>query len=195
MTRPRPINSIALSSPLIQSIKNNTIDGSRYAVFDQHLSFAKILPSNQEALLKIKSIHSYNSRSSENYHNQVLESSDSGTQTYGRHFKYLDSISKIRKQQFRLSGVSLLISKNNLEEYNFKKIDTISDINIYQLFDHPILILQTSNYSTNKENHVDLVFPIQEEFILQNNHKKEFDDLKIIKLIPNNEETILFLSQ
>ncbi|MBD1878311.1 hypothetical protein [Coleofasciculus sp. FACHB-T130] len=189
----RPLDNIQTSSPLISLIKKETSDGSRFALVGNEI--VGIVPSNQEALFQIKSIHSYNSLSSKDYQKIVLNWSQSGTNTYGRNFNKLDSESKISNSDFSLSGVSLLMSKTPLTSQNFIKIAELNEIKVYKKSQQPILLSQTPNYSIDNGNQVSLKSSVEEKFPLKIQEHILFDDFKKIEVTPLEQETLLFLSQ
>ena len=189
----RPADTIQVESPIVDRIRKYTDDGTRFALMGSEM--AGILPANQEALLKIKSIHSYNSLSSRRYQQIVASWSDLGTRTFGRIFCYLDNPGKIASPEFRLSGVSLLLSKVDLDSDNFTQTDKINDINFYKTIENPILSLQTSGYAVGKSNQVNLLFPLDKSAFPKPILTKSFDDHIDITVQTSQQETILFLSQ
>ncbi|MBD1837180.1 hypothetical protein [Coleofasciculus sp. FACHB-501] len=189
----RSLDNIQTSSPLISLIRKEISDNSRFALVGNEI--VGIIPPNQEALFQIKSIHSYNSLSSKNYQEIVLKWSQSGTNTYGRHFNKLDSESKISTTDFSLSGVSLLISKTPLTTQKVVKIAEFNKIKVYKKLQQPILLLQTPNYSIKDGNQVSLKSSVEKGLPLNTKEIIVFDDFKKIEVTPLEQETLLFLSQ
>ncbi len=177
----RPLETIHTSSELTKAIERHTSGGYRYAKIGPLLS--RVIPSNQEAMLNLRSLHSYDSLSSKNYQNMVLQISEKGTQTYGRHFNYITSASKLSEPPFSYTGVNLLLffTKSGLK---------------FQKTDHaPILYAQTSNYKDIEDNQILFEGPLDKHNELQIRQTVSFDDLKKFKLTPSDSRTILFVSQ
>ena len=107
----RPLHSANITSPLAKKIKTATRDGSRFAWIG---SSGGVLPSNQEMLLGIKSIHSYDSISTKDYQALVLQLSEKGTSIYGRNFRNITSSAKLNDPEFSYSGIGLFLSRQEI---------------------------------------------------------------------------------
>jgi hypothetical protein len=177
----RPLDSIHTSSGLSEAIRLQTSDGCRYGKIDFRLS--RVLVSNQEMLLGLRSIHSYDSLSSKNYQNMVLKISEKGTQTYGRFFNCITSTSKLRDPPFSYTGVStlLLLTKSGLK---LQKTPTA-----------PILYAQTANYKHTEDNQIFFEGFLNEHAELDVEQTVSFDDMKKFKVTVSDSETVLFISQ
>ena len=188
----RPLDQIQLSSPLVRKIKSEINGGFRYA----KAGSVCVLPSNQEALLKINSIHSYDSLSSLNYQRLALKLSEIGTTTLGRYFNTIDWNEKLCQGTFSLLGVGCVLSTENLDENKLKKTAEINGINIFKTLSPAILEAQIQNYHRGKTDKEIKITGILEEY---NKVKVEkvlsFDDYKHFKVNPYSKETVLFLSQ
>ena len=191
----RPMDSIYTNSPLIDTVRKNTIDGSRFALFGSDISGT--LPPNQESLLEIRSINSYDSLSSRNYQDFVSKWSDTGSVTYGRYFNILDNQEKLQDQEFRLSGVSLLLSRQNLQPKSFKQIDEINGIKLYKTPYAPILRLQTPHYKFDAldQSQISLKPPFEYQDTFAPKIIEAFDDYMELQVDSRPEETLLFISQ
>ncbi|MDJ0702264.1 MAG: hypothetical protein QNJ46_03200 [Leptolyngbyaceae cyanobacterium MO_188.B28] len=193
LTLMRPPESIYTRSPLIEAVSEQTIDGSRYALFGADLD--GVLPPNQETLFHLRSIHSYDSLSSRNYQNLVTEWSDSGSIVYGRHFNVLDNQERLKSQEFRLSGISLLLSRQRLNSESFRQVDEINGITLYQTLYPPILRLQTPHYHLESFDKVILEEPFDRQGTSTPTIVKEFDDYRELHVESRPQSTLLFLSQ
>lgn len=191
LTLYRPVSSIYTRSPLIESIRKYLSDGSRYALFGTH--FGDVLSPNQEALLGLRSIHSYDSLSSRQYQSLVAGWTDAGTSVYGRHFVALDNLNKLQAAAFQLSGVSLLISPQPIAPEGFRLAEKVEGFWLYRRIEPTILRLQTSNFERMAPEQVDLVLPYGESLPL--NILEEKDDFLKVQVTPKSSETLLFLSQ
>jgi hypothetical protein len=190
----RPITKVHLASSLVRKIRKETRGEFRYAKVGQKLS--GILPPNQEALLKIKSIHSYDSLSSLNYQRLTFELSKNGTRFFGRLFGWIDSDAKLKGEVFSYSGVSLVISEYELDEHYFLKTGEFNEIKFYHPLNKPILEAQIKSFSYGKST-LDVVVDgfLKEHDELKTERMISFDDFKRFRVTPSIHETILFLSQ
>jgi len=177
----RPLKTIHTSSELTERIQQQTFDGSRYAKIGSRLT--RVIVSNQEALLNIRSVHSYDSLSSRNYQNMVLQISEEGTHTYGRHFNSISSTSKLHEPAFSYTGVGLLLALSR------------SGLQLQRTPTAPIQYAQTTNYKQIDETKITFDGFLNEHNELIVEQTISFDDLKKFKLTPSKQETILFISQ
>ena len=191
LTLYRPIDSIYTRSPLIEAVQKYTPDGSRYALFGT--GFGDLLSSNQETLLNLQSIHSYDSLSSRQYQNWVASWTDAGTSVYGRHFVSLDNADKVQAEDFRLSGVSLLLSREPLDINGFREVDEIDGVRLYQRVESPILRLQAANFQQEETGQVHLQPPYNASIVPSVLNAK--DDYLNIQVEARSEDTLLVLSQ
>ncbi len=104
----RGADEIRLSSPLVESIRANLPEGSRYAVVDG----LPILHPNFNSMLGLPSIHSYNSISAKRYH-ELIRSLGGEANVYGR---YNDKVSPdFTKAAFWMSNIGLVLAVKPLE--------------------------------------------------------------------------------
>jgi len=176
----RPLEQIQTSSPLVKRIQAQTNDGSRYAKVGGKISY--LVPPNEEALLGIRSIHSYDSLSSRNYQRLVLQLSEEGAISYGRFFISLSSGSKLSDPAFSYSGVGLLLSRDP------------NGVKLTKTPSRPLLYTQTKNFD-EVGNQVIFRGVLREHSELNVERITEFDDLKRFEVTPSDQKTILFVSQ
>ncbi|MBW4520949.1 MAG: hypothetical protein KME16_14755 [Scytolyngbya sp. HA4215-MV1] len=188
----RPMNSIQTTSPLVEAVRQQTDGQGRFAIVGADLS--GVLPANQEGLLRLKSIHSYDSLSSQNYQKIVEKWSDVGSTTYGRLFTYLDRPDKIVNPKFRLSGVNLLLSKTSLNESHFAKVGQVNDIQLYRPLQPPIFMMQTL-IEQLQPNDLAQSLMSQQASIFQPVLLRSWDDYQEIQVGRFSQVTQLFLSQ
>ena len=188
----RPLDTIRISSPLVEKIKQETQDGSRYAWVG---SPRGVLPPNQEALLGIRSIHSYDSVSSVNFQKLVLRLSDEGTKIYGRHFNNLSSAAKLDHDPFSYTGVSLILSRQQLNQPLLQEVGEINGIKFYKLPSAPILEAQLTDFERQADNQVHVAGSLVHQTRLDLDKLASFDDFLRFKVTPVDQETLLFVSQ
>ena len=109
LTRPR--DEIQTSSPLTEVLARET-DGARYALIES--GFGVTLPSNQESVLGLHSIHTYNSISSKSYQELAASLSPRGTETYGRHFTHIAAPELLDPVRLARAGVNVLVTSRDL---------------------------------------------------------------------------------
>lgn len=188
----RPLQTIHTSSKLIDAIKTHTPDGSRFAIADGAIKFE--LPPNEEALLGLNSVNSYDSLSSRQYQELVSQWSVRGTRTYGRIFKFLDVTSALGDQAFPFSNVGVILSRRPLPMDGLVLIDNVAGVNLYRPTTAPINLRQTSRFRLSDSNHS--VTSASSEFAeLKARPVETLNDFYRIKVTPTAQETLLFLSQ
>lgn len=176
----RPLEKIQTSSPLVKDVQAQTHDGSRYAKVGREVSY--LFPPNEEALLGIRSVHSYDSLSSRSYQRLVLQLSEEGAISYGRYFGHLSSSSKLGDPAFSYSGIGLLLTRDP-NGVKFTKTPT-----------RPLLYTLTKNFH-KVGNQVIFRGVLREHSELNVERIAEFDDLKRFEVTQSDQKTILFVSQ
>jgi hypothetical protein len=188
----RPLDTIHVSSKLIDAIKAHTPDGSRFAIADSEMKMQ--LPPNQEALFGLNSVNSYDSLSSRRYQELVRHWSADGTGTYGRHFRFLDIRRVLADNGFLFSGVHLILSARPIATDQLTLATEANGIKLYETITTPIELLQTPHfkYSNRGEAAID---PLASPGNLQSHRVEMLNDFQKIEVTASPEETLLFLSQ
>lgn len=190
----QPINEINTASPLVNKVKYITKGVYRYAKAGQGME--TILASNEESLLGIRSIHSYDSLSSRNYQRLALKFSRVGTMDMGRHFNTIDADLKLDDKSFSYLGINCILSKNkNLKSGFLKKVDYYNGIQIYGTKVSPVLIAQVDNFRHRNGKQGVIVDRPLDKFTKLEPEQKNYDDFMSFKIRPKPQPTILFLSQ
>jgi hypothetical protein len=116
---------IAKTSALVDKVRANLPDGSRFAVAAPGLA---VLPPNLNAELGLPSIHSYNSLSSRRYH-LLIEALGGKVVTYGR---WNGAISPdYNSAMFWMSNIGLMLSPTELHQRNLKDLGEVSGVHLY----------------------------------------------------------------
>jgi hypothetical protein len=190
----RPLSSIHTSSPLVEAIRQETADGSRYVKVGSNLD--GLLPPNQEALLQIKSIGSYDSLASTNYQRLVLTISGSPTATYGRNFSSMALPIDPRQESFGYAGIGVFLSRDGLDERVFTRKAQVGGVNIYRATVPPVMKAQVTKFtrsSTGDAVTVDEALPEEASLNIEDVDIK--DDVRRFRLTASNQETVLFVSE
>lgn len=106
------IEDLRFESPLLREVKASTEGGYRYAVFGNQ----RTLPSNQEVVHGLRSIHVYDPLMTQQYAEFAATISDSGLLSkYGKHFRALKSRDKLQADAFSYTGVNTIVAKRPLD--------------------------------------------------------------------------------
>jgi len=101
-------DAIAESSPLVDALRERTADGSRYAISAERAP--AILSPNSEARLGLRSVHAYDSLSSEGYRDWCAAISTVGTQVHGRWFENIAGSSGYERDAFERAAVGVVVA-------------------------------------------------------------------------------------
>ena len=187
----RPLETIHVSSKLIDAIKAHAPDGDRFAIADGTIT---ALPPNQEALFGLNSVNSYDSLSSRRYQELVRHWSALGTRTYGRHFRFLDIKPALADQGFPFSSAHLILSARLLATDHLTLAAEVNGIKLYKTTTTPIELLQTPHFkfSNGREAAIDTSAGRAN---LPSHRAEMLNDFQRIEVTASPDETLLFLSQ
>jgi hypothetical protein len=187
----RPPDSIHTSSDLVAAIQSHAPAGGRFAIADNRIV---ALPPNQEALLNLNSVSSYDSLSSRRYQEMTRRWSTVGTGTYGRYFSLIDPNRALSDPDFRFSNVRVILSLRALTTNELSAMAEINGIKLYRTTATPVDLLQTTAFrlSNAGEATIDSSFKPQTQ---PPRRLKTLNDFQQIELAPSAQETLLFLSQ
>lgn len=118
---------IALTSPLVEKLRENLPLGSRYAVVSPGIA---VLPPNLNATLGVASLHSFNSLSSTRYHT-LIKALGGEMETYGRRNRYISP--DYSSPMFWMSNISLILSPVKLSHMNLAALGEESGIYFYRV--------------------------------------------------------------
>ena len=186
----RPRSAIHRTSPMIERIQEETRDGSRFAWVG-----SAILPSNQEVLYGIRSVHTHNSLSSRQYQEWVLRISERGTHTYGRHFQALSSDARLHGDELSFSGIGLLLSRDPIDPEIATRAGHTAGFGVYRTRERPLLIAQVSRYQREGEGELTIPGSLRDAQLLPVERQQSQGDRIRFQLTPSPRETLLFVSQ
>jgi len=186
----RPEANIHTTSKLVKFIKAQTAGGSRLAF----VGYKNIIPPNQESLLGLKSIHTYDSLSSKEYQGLVKKLSTKGTYTYGRHFDYITDGSRLGQPEFSYTGIGLYISSMELQNPGLVRLGQWRKYRFYKPMTPPFLEAQVIDYEQKGEGAV-LSGRLNGHEMLPARRLDAISDYKTYSLTPATGPTLLFISQ
>jgi hypothetical protein len=118
---------IATTSPLIEQVRRNLPEGSRFAIATPGIA---ALPPNLNASLGLASVHSYNSLSPRRYHT-LINALGGEVQTYGR---WNSTISPDYSDfMFWMSNIGLMLSPQPLSHQNLAYLAEEAGIYLYKV--------------------------------------------------------------
>lgn len=130
----RPEGSIHVTSPLVESVRAATADGSRHAVVG-----GGVLPPNQEALLGLRSIHAFDSIAPRAYQELTRELDRGGAVNLGRNFPALDARADLASPTFARSGVSTLVTAQPLDPARWSRLSDHAGVGVWRALTPPPL--------------------------------------------------------
>jgi hypothetical protein len=187
----RTPKAIHVSSKLVDAIKAATSGGSRFAIADNAIA---ALPPNEEALLSLKSVNSYDSLSSRQYQELTDKWSVSHNRTYGRFFRSLDVKAALADREFPFSNVSVILSRQPLSLKGVTLVDDVVGTKLYRPTGNPISLRQTPDFRFSDAGHsiMDVSPPFPE---MDARQIETLNDFQKIHVTRSGHETLLFLSQ
>jgi hypothetical protein len=118
---------IAMTSPLVEKVRENLPAGSRFAVAAPGIS---VLPPNLNAGLGLASVHSYNSLSPGRYHT-LIKALGGEVRTYGRWNSVIAP--DYAGAMFWMSNISLMLSPTKLVHENLEYLEEVSGIHLHRV--------------------------------------------------------------
>ena len=188
----RPPQGIRTTSPFVKVLKRNLPDRTRMAWVAKPPS--SVLPPNQESLFGLRSIHTYNSLSSQKYQEWVLRLSEQGTLVLGRLFNTISSPSSlVKNSELEFAGIGLFVSMQPLNPSVGSPIRPNSPF--YRPPRVPSLEAQVSDFQLGSEGFVTIPAPLAKAGRLVTRRRENQDDRLLFETSPVPRETILFVSQ
>lgn len=182
---------IPLTSPLVETIRRATEDGSRLAFVGKN-GFVP-LPPNHDALLGLRSIHTYNSLTSQRYQDWTLRLSSVGTFSGGRFFTTIISTGGLESDAFDSAGIGALLASTKLppsvaRPFGRNRI-------VHRVVRPPILEAQVRGFDLVDEDDAVIPGSVRAAQRLSVTRVDNQDDRQRYVLTPFDERTLLFVSQ
>ncbi len=184
----RPLESIAVTSPLVERLRDLTRDGSRFAWVGPG---RRLIPSNEEALVGVPSIHSYDSLSSRAYQDWVLRISTIGTSESGRYFLRVAGIEGLVGREFPFTGIGAILSETKIREGGFERVSR----RIRRVKQRPRLEAQLTHFRATADGTKATFETFDEAGALAIERLPSEDDRISLRLTPSKRRTLVFLSQ
>lgn len=183
----RPIDEIRTDSALVRALRRAESDGSRFAWIDRF-----VIPSNQEALLGLRSVHAYDSLSSRAYQRWTRRVSARGATTQGRSFQVIQGTERLSPRTLRQAGIGVLVAPVRLDASLARPVARSGPLWIHRSAVPPLDGGQTGTWSRTGDGGValtDAVFDAAREVeILEAN-----DDRVRVRVAPADARTLLWL--
>jgi hypothetical protein len=188
----RPESTIATNSALVETLKELTRDGSRFAFVGAGMR--ELLPANEEALLGLRSIQSYDSLSSRAYQDWIERLSETGTHVAGRRFRTITDDSRLDRDEFGWSGIGVLVSREPLNSANFERGQRLGPFYLHRARTPPVLLAQLDEWRNDETGDVRLDGPLDAGRSLGHRIVERRDDALRLDLDPHAAPTLLFAS-
>ena len=184
----RDPTGIAITSPLVDKIRSNLPEGTRFTVVGPPLA---VLPPNLNAGLGLASLHSYNSLSSRRYHS-LIKALGGQMNTYGRINVTVSP--NYSGPIFWMSNISLILSATKLIGTNIEYLGMESDVHLYKVLSRMGDSLQIT---PQMEDTPSEAFMIKDPRSLPNHSPtKLVDEGDILEFeVTNGPPSVLILSQ
>jgi len=189
----RPPAEFHRDSNLVSLVRRETADGTRFAWLDRIGS--EVLAPNQESLLGLRSIHTYNSLSAKGYQEWVAGLTPGGTRTLGRHFRSLRGERVLADPDLAWAGVSLILAQGPVDSPLVERVAEASgDGAMYRFLRRPVLEAQLRSFDVVEGRARVRGRPTRPDGLALH-REREFDDRIEFVLTETAEPTLLFVSQ
>ena len=180
---------VHLSSRLVDMIRDGTSDGSRFAMVDS--GYGYLLPSNQEVLLDLRSIHAYDSLSSRQYQDWTTTISARGTTMRGRYFRTITTPAPLAGDALGFAGIGLWISQEPLPP----GVATPWRGVLQRPLAAPVLEAQLTTYEREASGEARVAGALAAAERAPVERLEGWDDLLRFRCTPLERESLLFVSQ
>lgn len=193
MVLSRPESEIHRTSPLVERIRQETAGGLRYALVGFEDDW--LLPSNQEMMLGLRSIQTYDPLASRAYRAWVPRISETGMRLSGRQFRKIASGSRLDRDEVELAGIGLFVSAIPLLSRRLADAGEVDGVRLYRTREKPALEAQVESFEDLGTDGARLAAPLSTQRRLAVERTEEHDDFLRFRLTPSEAATLLFVSQ
>lgn len=197
----RPRSAIFETSPLVEAIRQRTPDGRRFAWvrhrggYDMDEGRVRLIGPNTEALLGLRSIHTYDSLSSRAYQSWTLElNGQENDMSFGRRFSDVRDLEPLSDERRRLTGVSVLLSPQVLVVPGTTLDETVGFMHLFTLGEAPLLEARFPDFARDEEGGV-TIEGFTDADCEPAERTLDLDDALDFRIRPAPRETLLFVSQ
>ncbi len=186
-----PRAEIRLDSPLVEVLREETRDGSRFAWVDRVKPL--VLPSNEEALLDLKSVHSYDSLASAYYQRWAMGAGASRlVGAVGRRAESLSLDFLAHDPLAPYAGVGVVLARAPLT--GLERLRRSGSVFAYRLQRKPVLQAQVQDFELEEPDSAHIPAP-SASGSLAVERRIDQDDRLAFGVTPRTEPTVLFVSQ
>jgi hypothetical protein len=189
----RPLAETRPESRLVERIRTETADGSRYAWFGS--DYLGALHPNQEALFGLRSVHSNNSLSSRGYQDWMERVWGVQSTTHGRLFARLPLQAQPDLAALSWAGVSLLLSVAPLPAWMANGAGRVEQLGLYRLKEPPRLQAQLQQFSREAPGQASFGGAMGSTPSLPVQRTLDAADALAFQTTPADFPTLLFVSQ
>lgn len=189
----RPRESIATSSMIVDRARELLPNGARYVGAGDVVS--RLLPPNQESLIGVSSVHSFNSLSSKLYQDWVLRISEVGTRTYGRQFRKITGPARLDRDELARAGVGAVVAEMPLESELLEERGVLGPAHFYATRTAPLLEARIDEFEPRKSGGFRGKTPLASVDRSLVRRERSSDDHLRFTLAPSERQTLLFVSQ
>lgn len=188
----RPVASIHVRSELVDALRERTADGSRYAVLGR-----PSIPPNEEGLLDLRSVHTFDSLAPRAYQELVARLSRSGAINQGRIFSALDDEARLADDAFGYTGVATIVAERAPTVPGFEVLGRAGQRTLWARTGGAPTAAQLVLAAAGGEADAPaaLAGPLGGHARLPLEVELRRDDLRRFRTTPDGRETLLFVSE
>jgi hypothetical protein len=186
----RSPESIHFDSPLVESLREHTERGSRFALVGR-----VPMISNQEGMLGLRSIHTYNPLMTESYRAWIPTVAGKEIPPYSRHFQALASVDVVGTPAFSFTGVDVLVTTEVAARPELELVRAYNGLQVYRVRRPAPLEAQVAEARREGEGRFRIDGDLREAPRLPVRRVEGRDDRLVFEVSSTSEPTLLFVSQ
>ncbi len=136
----RPPGTIHMNSTFVEKVRAALPEGSRFAKCGKEAY--GLIVHNQESILGLKSIHSFNSLASGSFNRLAERLNVAGGGVMGIYCGWVEPAARLNDPILSYCGVGLVLSKQPLDPTRYQLVDEYFTVKFYQPVAPPILMAQ-----------------------------------------------------